>query len=189
MGKFKIYLLLIFILTGCADYKWGSRWKVSENTNWTNLPRSYQSVLTQTQCHDSPLTLSINKYHGNTIIAPLFIPLFISTSPSQTKLKISMDAENIDKLCAQYKKDMFEIILNGNNIDDFNVTTGTFIPYGKLSNMCFINLNIPQDDNHIIQIRINKNFLNCDSNVLEIHESSYFCIKATKFGGSDYCGY
>jgi hypothetical protein len=183
MRKFKIYFLLIFILTGCADYKWGSRWKVSENTNWTNLPRRYQSVLTQTQCYDNSLTLSINKYNENTVMALLFIPLSIRTSHSQTELQISIDAENIAELCSQYKNNMFEIILDGNNIDNFNVTTG------KLSNMCFINFNIPQADNHIIQIRINKEFLDCDPNVLEIHKSSYFCIKATKFGGSDYCDY
>ena len=189
--QLSLHLLIVFTLSGCVDYKWGKHWGAVDNNQWLQSPnrskRGYEPVRSQAQCNGQLLEFLINAEAGQQVISVFFVPLFPNLNPPKTEVNLVMSHKNAAKVCDEFKKDVFDISINGTKTDSFRLSVILNTPYQIYDNRCYLSVDLPAEGERIVTLGVNPKIMNCEIEPLIIYESDYFCTRGTRFGGSPPC--
>ena len=146
------------------------------------------SVYHHSLCNNIPMEVSVYKTHGTQMITLFFLPLFIFKDKPQDFLRVHLEYPNARTMCANATKDMYDISINGIPTDNFVVRPGGLYQKETGINHCYIDIAAITEERDQVEIDFDEKIFECNPPKLVLEEKSFFCIKATKFGGSGYCG-
>lgn len=165
------------------------------NYSWKQSLRTKQnktrSVYISTLCNDVRMEVVIAKDRGSYMSFLGYIPIMFSKSEPPKTLRIHIKYPESRAMCRNARKDLFKIYVNGVPTDDFIIQPGGVYKLDSISEgnkHCLIEIGAITSEKDRVEVNINENVFGCKLGKLDFREKSYFCIKATEFGGSGYCG-
>jgi hypothetical protein len=194
LKRFTLLILLLSILSACADYRHGSHWDANERNGWQRsdkvvrlLGKDIMPAETEWdshQCNAKPFLLSTRK-SGDSMMHSLFlIPLFLGHEAERlSTIQFVAQYPGIGSRCQEDVRNLFSIK------KDSLVSTDYRVSACKLADCCVIDIPINPDTVKQIEIDINGSALSCRIAPLILERKSHFCMRGTEFGGSDSCKY
>lgn len=150
-----------------------------------------RSVYISTLCNDVRMDVKIAKTHGSQMSTFGYIPIFFSKAKPLKSLRIHIEYPGSKAMCLNASKHLFNISVNGSPTDNFIIQPGGVYSSDSLpegDKRCLIEIVSIAPDDDRVEVNIDENVFGCKLGKLDFRKESYFCIKATEFGGSGYCG-
>ena len=148
------------------------------------------SVYISSMCNSIPMKVRIFKNRGTQLSAFLYLPFFYYKNNPPDFLRIHINYPNSKTMCMNAAKDLFKVSVNRTPTDDFFIQPGgIYLPDNPTSNeTCYIDIALITPEKDRVELKIDEKVFGCKAVELDFERKSYFCIKATEFGGSGYCG-
>ncbi|MFL1586347.1 hypothetical protein NKZ05_17860 [Stutzerimonas stutzeri] len=182
---FRILLIaLIAVLAGCVDFKSGSHWR-TESNGWKTQPKPYYAFeWISYQCNSSPLTVATSGFNESSIATFFLFPIAsLGKATYPETLRVFAISENLKNHCSPPTKDLFKVKVNG------RTNTNYTIAQTLKAESCLIGIMESPETIGSFEIQANEELLKCDINPLKVYRNVHYCLRGTRFGGSESCGY
>jgi len=182
---FRILLIAsIAVLAGCVDFKSGSHWR-AEPSGWKTQPKSYYAFeWISYQCNSSPLTVATSGFNESSIATFFLFPItFLGKATYPETLRVFAISENLKNHCSPPAENLFKVKINGRAYTNYTITQTL------KTESCLIEIMKSPETIDSFEIQANEEFLKCDINPLKVYKNSHYCLRGTRFGGSESCGY
>lgn len=176
----KILLLLsgAISLAGCADYRSGKHWSLSDGSDWQQV--SYVKWMSKT-C-SSPATISTQATSDGYAHSLFFIPLgFGGPAENPKTTSFFVTGEGLTDHC---DNTTLEVSVNGRTRNDAQIAACT-----RTKDCCTVDVPVRRDTIETLQIAFTSANASCTYTPLKLNSRRHFCMRATRFGGSEDCGY
>ncbi|MFJ3118257.1 hypothetical protein ACIPI6_17110 [Pseudomonas protegens] len=182
MHRMVLCLALALSLGGCIDYKWGHDWKADSPGGWqdASVVGFDKGTAFQLACGGSPLYVNVETHASHQLLSLFFIPLF-SASDDDGHVWIRASHPSL-MACASPAQNPLLLKLDNRPIQavGFSRRSG--------EGLCIIDLGPRELQGEQLSIEVNQALLPCAVAPMTLKKDSFFCLRATKFGGSTPCG-
>lgn len=165
-------------LVGCADYRSGKHWNLSDGSDWQQV--SYVKWINK-KC-SSPATISTQATSEGYAHSLFFIPLGLGGSADNPKTtSFFVTGEGLNGRC---DNSALEVSVNGHTRNDTQVAA-----CAGVKNCCTIAVPVSRDAMETLQVSFVNANASCSYTPLNLNSRRHLCMRATRFGGSEDCGY
>lgn len=165
-------------LNGCYDYRSGKHWNVTDDSGWQ--PSSPGKWVNQS-CN-SPATISTVRASEGYAHSLFLIPLGLggaAGNPATTSFFVTSDG-----LTGHCDNAALVVSVNGRTRNDTIISACS-----ATKDCCEISVPVSRDDMKSLQIAINNAGATCTYTPLLLNSRWHVCLRQTRFGGSEGCGY